>query len=387
MICSALQEWIAAIFALRAKTLYEGITAMLGSDHNLRDQILGHPLIDGLSHKTFWNVLFRRPARPSYISAEIFAKAFVAEANLTNATVPSTAPGAATPQVPNLARNNQPLQQNTRQLIQTLLDVAPGDIDVLRKNVEDWYNDGMDRVSGWYKRKTQVITIILGLLLAVCLNADTFMLTRAFWNDPVLRTNAANAAAQWVKTHNRPEESSLTSPNGQHRHSAIAPAISKDGNNKNEAMHPPAANSEDKGTASLYPSVTEGKSEPVPPAEQPYSQQQQEQAEQEYRNAQTNFGNTAAEVIGQIEKIGIPLGWCTTSGSSDDDDTSEGGADGDCDAEHRLPPGDIDALLLKMCGLFVTTIALSQGAPFWFDFLKNVVNLRLTGDAPDEKKK
>jgi hypothetical protein len=32
-------------------------------------------------------------------------------------------------------------------------------------------------------------------------------------------------------------------------------------------------------------------------------------------------------------------------------------------------------------------ITVSQGAPFWFDLLKKIVNLRLAGDAPNEKNK
>jgi hypothetical protein len=39
----------------------------------------------------------------------------------------------------------------------------------------------------------------------------------------------------------------------------------------------------------------------------------------------------------------------------------------------------------KVVGLAVTALAISQGAPFWFDLLQKAVNLRLEGDAPDEK--
>jgi len=35
----------------------------------------------------------------------------------------------------------------------------------------------------------------------------------------------------------------------------------------------------------------------------------------------------------------------------------------------------------------MVTGAASQGAPFWFDLLQNVVNLRLSGASPGEKKK
>jgi hypothetical protein len=36
----------------------------------------------------------------------------------------------------------------------------------------------------------------------------------------------------------------------------------------------------------------------------------------------------------------------------------------------------------KILGLFATALAISQGAPFWFDLLQKVVNLRLAGVPP-----
>jgi hypothetical protein len=41
----------------------------------------------------------------------------------------------------------------------------------------------------------------------------------------------------------------------------------------------------------------------------------------------------------------------------------------------------------KLVGITLTALAISQGAPFWFDLLQKAVRLRLAGDAPDEKKK
>lgn len=42
-------------------------------------------------------------------------------------------------------------------------------------------------------------------------------------------------------------------------------------------------------------------------------------------------------------------------------------------------------ILLKLVGIFITALAARQGAPFWFDILKRVVNLRGTGANPAEK--
>jgi hypothetical protein len=42
-------------------------------------------------------------------------------------------------------------------------------------------------------------------------------------------------------------------------------------------------------------------------------------------------------------------------------------------------------VLLKLVGIFITALAARQGAPFWFDILKRIVNLRATGANPAEK--
>jgi hypothetical protein len=39
-------------------------------------------------------------------------------------------------------------------------------------------------------------------------------------------------------------------------------------------------------------------------------------------------------------------------------------------------------LLVKLFGLLLTTLAITQGAPFWFDLLSRVVNIRSSGGRP-----
>jgi hypothetical protein len=41
--------------------------------------------------------------------------------------------------------------------------------------------------------------------------------------------------------------------------------------------------------------------------------------------------------------------------------------------------------MTKLAGIFITALAAMQGAPFWFDLLKRLVNLRGTGANPAEK--
>ena len=56
----------------------------------------------------------------------------------------------------------------------------------------------------------------------------------------------------------------------------------------------------------------------------------------------------------------------------------------DCKGFTNLPP-DIISWLLKLLGVLMTGLAAAQGAPFWFDILGKLVNVRGTGANPAEK--
>src|SRR5262249_3296758 len=64
---------------------------------------------------------------------------------------------------------------------------AANDIIRVRENVEKWFDSTMDRVSGWYKRRVQWFTWIVGIGLAVALNADTFAVADRLTRDSALR--------------------------------------------------------------------------------------------------------------------------------------------------------------------------------------------------------
>ena len=77
----------------------------------------------------------------------------------------------------------------------TLLDDARGDIDAFRQGLEAWFDDTMARVSGWYKRKTQLILCLLAAIIAVAMNANTLTIGERLWEDPVVRSAVVQQAA------------------------------------------------------------------------------------------------------------------------------------------------------------------------------------------------
>ena len=78
--------------------------------------------------------------------------------------------------------------------LRPVLRATGNNVDLFRVEIERWFDDMMDRVSGWYKRKTQGVQLITALLLAVALDLDSVLLARVFWSDPTLRTAVATQA-------------------------------------------------------------------------------------------------------------------------------------------------------------------------------------------------
>lgn len=67
-------------------------------------------------------------------------------------------------------------------------------ITEFRKSLETWFDGSMQRVTGWYKRKTQLIILGVALILCFALNIDSFGLAKAFYDDPALRETVVAAA-------------------------------------------------------------------------------------------------------------------------------------------------------------------------------------------------
>jgi hypothetical protein len=76
------------------------------------------------------------------------------------------------------ASQTVPINENTALFLRSLWLEAGADINVFRSKLEEWFNDTMDRATGWYKRYTRIILFILGLVIAVAFNVDTIAIHR-----------------------------------------------------------------------------------------------------------------------------------------------------------------------------------------------------------------
>jgi hypothetical protein len=80
--------------------------------------------------------------------------------------------------------------------LQALVKNASGDISRFRASVEHWYDDHMDRVSGWYKRRVAKITLLVGAVLVLLLNVNALTIGRTLYADSAVRAAVSNVAAR-----------------------------------------------------------------------------------------------------------------------------------------------------------------------------------------------
>jgi hypothetical protein len=59
-------------------------------------------------------------------------------------------------------------------------------MEAFRKAVAGWFDNAMERVSGAYKRRSMLVSVLLSMLLAILFNIDSIHLFRTLWQHPAL---------------------------------------------------------------------------------------------------------------------------------------------------------------------------------------------------------
>ncbi|MDT7816512.1 MAG: hypothetical protein QOJ42_6428 [Acidobacteriaceae bacterium] len=238
LIASVVQEILSAVVQSRAANLQRGIRSLLSGDSvepgsTLVDSLYNHGLIRGLYRdpvrdlrllnipimsrmRRFQLVLQRwvgmAPEKaiagisdplllPAYIPARTFAIAMV---DLLHRAKSKTDP-AATSALEWLGRLQaaEPDNKAVEAFVALLAD-ADQDIPKFQNNLENWYNDAMDRVSGWYKKYTQKVLLVIGLLLALVFNVDSVRVARTLWISRDARQSMVAAADRYLQDHRNP---------------------------------------------------------------------------------------------------------------------------------------------------------------------------------------
>lgn len=224
LICSSLSEGLETLFKNRSRDLERGLRELLGDEDgsNLVHRIYNHPLINGLFRDKYKTSLLRRSlfsrerkywgrSLPSYIPSSHFALALldvILPADATGAGGVSGALGRQ--QTPNptfqidqlrAAAAAFPNAQVSRALL-VLIDSSAKDITRVRESLEQWFDSAMDRVSGWYKRRTQILIFVIAIGSAAFLNLDTIRIANRLATDSAVRSSLAATAETYARQKN-----------------------------------------------------------------------------------------------------------------------------------------------------------------------------------------
>ena len=229
LMCSAVNEIIEAKLKNRATDLERGIRELFDEENGggIVEKFYKHPLIYGLysgKYQTankkigFWDYL-KKTNLPSYIPSANFAQAIldivfndVKTENISADVNPGQESLPAADDSPNSSlitvRSIQSATQNPgsskfQLALRALAQQSEGDVNKLRENIEAWFNSSMDRVSGWYTRRTKWIIIAIGLILTIGININTITIAKRLSNDNTLR-NAIVAQAEKTASDSLP---------------------------------------------------------------------------------------------------------------------------------------------------------------------------------------
>ena len=68
-----------------------------------------------------------------------------------------------------------------KQLLQGMIARCGGDMGRLKTDLANWFDNAMDRLSGDFKRRTQVMTFVIALVTALVINLDTIRVGTLLW--------------------------------------------------------------------------------------------------------------------------------------------------------------------------------------------------------------
>lgn len=176
LIASSINEAIASLFKLRSRTLLAGVKSLLNDPQftGLALAIYNHALINpqGTGRATRRSEL---TAKPSYIPSRQFAIALI--------EVLQAAPGQAQQFEAALSTLKD---DQLRPMLLGMYRRAAGDLGKMRAELAAWFDNGMERVAGGYKRRSQLVCFIIALVIAGLFNVDSFRVFETLWIHPAL---------------------------------------------------------------------------------------------------------------------------------------------------------------------------------------------------------
>jgi len=375
LVCSVINEWISAMLEKRGNLLWEGIENLVGKV--LHDDICKHQLMQGLVRKPTWFdkiIPWINRSKPSYVPTEMFVTTLL-DALGARAAIGGSPPDigqfpTTLTELQTVIHNAEDVPNDVKQALLALVNNAGSDIaDDLakaKKYIGDWFDAGMDRVTGWYKRWSQLILLVVSFIVALVLGVDSIAIAKRLWTDPVLREQVAEAAKKFVEENKgKPRVTGTGAPAAGAQPAGGTPMTSDLSLTSDLPLTSDSNLTTDTPlTSDVAPAESGTPAAGTPQAEE--KKRLEDLAKQKLQ--EINVFQT------QLEELSLPMS--PLKGFKSEYEQSQGKKSCWLQMFGWW-------LWRHLLGFLLTSLAASLGAPFWFDVLNRFVNLRTTGKKPD----
>lgn len=376
ILVSIVTEWVNQRAKTRSIFLKNSIFKLLNDPLNLHfgELFYNHYLITGLYNK-------ERKRLPQYISSRLFTEVLMdVIANRTQHDSPITmvSQSDASGKQFELINKKEDSAIHDR-FMQGLKLLKPSPFsDTIKsfwdrsKNLEEfkttlsfWFDDYMDRVGGWFKYDQRWKLRMLGFAVAIALNVDSLHLIKVLSLDDKLRNNLVSTAEKVADNYH-----------------ALSDAAKK---NNSELM---------KTFSLAIPDSLLNDSTKIKHAGDLLKERNSQHYEQAVKllhlndSLSTTYMYKADSVLGIAASLNIPIGWDWSSaplswrkGHVSNEKLIHGkGVLAYNEMRNAFSWGNFFYYLL---GISISGISLSFGAPFWFDALVKLINIRKAGKKPE----
>jgi len=320
LLVTSVNEAIAGSFKLRQKQLKDGLTNLFFTQKEewaryIEGDFMKSPFIESLKKDA--------ESFPAYIPARNFALAVLTHCGIDRDNL-------TTKDVMTAIDNTTCLPAKMKDVVKGFLQQGVVNMPELEKNLEEFYNNAMDRVSGWYKRKIRLITFFVGLALAISLNIDTIKIVADGLSDKDRLEKTGDGIVQQLANINKDGtmnvvmgDTTVTIRTRTEPQLAIDSSLSF----KSVTERLRKEQARDRSIVMTYKQTTG------------------------YKMGYPSFKDFGKEWLGPDEGFLVSLGW----------------------------------LLKKLLGVVLTAFALQLGSNYWFGVLNKVASIRAAGVKPGEK--
>ena len=195
LVCSAANELVERSAKKRASDLEKGLRELLNDPNgsSLVKKVYDHGMVNGLFKGNYDPAAQDKSNLPSYIPSRNFSLAVL------GILVPDSPTGSS------IAGFRDAVEKidnaRVKNALSAMLHNAGDDVNKFRDSIEAWFNSTMDRVSGWYKRRSQLIVFLLGFVAAAGFNVNSISIANDLWVHKAQRDAMVSAAQGYLENH------------------------------------------------------------------------------------------------------------------------------------------------------------------------------------------